>query len=165
MKQIIWKAFFIGITLAGIVSCTNKTNHETKKQTTAMKAVQFRIARPTNNLNEVVKFYQKALGLEILGRFDDHAGYDGVMLGMPDKTYHLEFTQHTGADPMPAPTKENLLVFYFDNPLEYQEANERIQAMGIGPVEPENPYWNGKSETYEDPDQWRVILFNGMYTP
>ena len=30
--------------------------------------------------------------------------------------------------------------------------------MGILPVEPENPYWKDKSETYEDPDGWRVIL-------
>ncbi|WP_374166964.1 VOC family protein [Arcticibacter sp. MXS-1] len=67
--------------------------------------------------------------------------------------------------PLPAPTKENLLVFYYDNPDEYQKANKRIQAKGIKPVEPENPYWKGKSETYEDPDHWRIILFNGVYHP
>ncbi|MGD1946746.1 MAG: hypothetical protein ACFB0A_10925 [Croceivirga sp.] len=37
--------------------------------------------------------------------------------------------------------------------------------MGIKPVEPENPYWKGKSQTYEDPDKWRIVLFNGIYNP
>lgn len=146
-------------------SCNNETNLKTSTNKNEMKAVQFRIARPTNNLTEVVKFYQETLGLEVLGKFEDHLGYDGVMLGMPDKTYHLEFTQHVDKTLLPKPTKENLLVFYYDNPDEYKKANERIQRTGILPVEPENPYWKGKSETYEDPDGWRVILFNGVYNP
>lgn len=130
-----------------------------------MKAVQFRIARPTNNLKEVVKFYQENLGLEVLGKFENHLGYDGVMLGMPDKTYHLEFTQHINKTPLPEPTKENLLVFYYDNPNEYKKANARMQKTGQMSVDPENPYWKDKSETYEDPDGWRIILFNGVYHP
>lgn len=128
-----------------------------------MKAVQFRIARPTNNLSKVISFYHEGLGLEILGKFENHLGYDGVMLGLPDKTHHLEFTQKTNKSPLPAPTKENLLVFYYDSPAAYTEANDRLQKMGMIPVEPENPYWKDKSETYEDPDQWRVVLFNGVY--
>jgi hypothetical protein len=28
-------------------------------------------------------------------------------------------------------------------------------------IEPENPYWNGKSQTFEDPDGWRVVLYDG----
>ena len=49
-----------------------------------MKAVQFRIARPTNQLEAVIKFYTKGLGLTIIGQFSAHDGCDGVMLGMPD---------------------------------------------------------------------------------
>lgn len=95
-----------------------------------------------------------------MGKFENHSGYDGVMLGMPDKTYHLEFTRHINKAPLPEPKKENLLVFYYDNPEEYKEANERIQQLGIVAVEPENPYWKEKSETYEGPDGWRVILWD-----
>jgi len=145
-----------------LVSCGNQENFKNKNE---MKAVQFRIARPTNNLVEVVRFYEEALGLKVLGRFENHAGYDGVMLGMPGKTYHLEFTQHVDKAPLPEPTKENLMVFYYDDPESYKKANERAQKMGIIPVEPENPYWKGKSETYEDPDGWRIVLFDGVYTP
>jgi hypothetical protein len=28
-------------------------------------------------------------------------------------------------------------------------------------IEPENPYWNGKSQTFEDPEAWRVVLYDG----
>ena len=34
------------------------------------------------------------------------------MFGLPDEEYHLEFTRHIDGSPCPAPTKDNLLVFY-----------------------------------------------------
>jgi len=165
MKQKTLRVVAIVFVLVFVTSCNNQISSETSTIEKEMKAVQFRIARPTNNLTEVVKFYQQGLGLELLGKFEGHSGYDGVMLGMPDKRYHLEFTQHIDNVSLPEPTKENLIVFYYDRSEEYQKANKRIQKMGINPVEPENPYWKGKSETYEDPDRWRVILFNGVYKP
>jgi len=36
--------------------------------------------------------------------------------------------------------------------------------MNCLPVKPENPYWEDKSKTYEDPDKWRIVLFNGLFT-
>lgn len=131
----------------------------------SIQAVQFRIARPTTRLNQVVSFYNKGLGLKVLGSFKGHSGYDGVMLGLPGTSHHLEFTQQDGLTSLPAPTKENLLVLYFDSQQKYREANERLESLDIWPVEPENPYWKGRSETYEDPDGWRVVLFNGVYKP
>ena len=128
-----------------------------------MKAVQFRIARPTNQLEALIHFYHHGLGLPIIGRFSNHAGYDGVMLGLPATQYHLEFTQFEEPTPLPPATKDNLLVCYFDNPQAYAEANQRLQQLQHQPVAPENPYWQGKSETYEDPDGWRIVLFNGLY--
>jgi catechol 2,3-dioxygenase-like lactoylglutathione lyase family enzyme len=128
-----------------------------------MKAIQFRVARPTNRLQEVTRFYTEGLGLKIIGQFTGHEGYDGVMIGLPGSEYHLEFTQHVNKAVLPAPTKEHLLVFYFDNASAYIEANNRLQQMGCFPVEPENPYWRDKSNTYEDPDSWRVVLFNGVF--
>ena len=49
-----------------------------------------RVARPTDRLDEVVRFYTDGLGLSELGRFDGHAGYRGVLLGLPGVEYHLE---------------------------------------------------------------------------
>lgn len=129
------------------------------------KAAQIRIARPTDNLHEVINFYHHGLDLPIIGAFEKHDGYDGVMIGLPGAECHLEFTQHVSGSPCPAPTKDNLLVLYFDKQAEYAEAAERLQAQGHLPVTPENPYWEDKSLTFEDPDGWRVVLFNGLFQP
>ena|SRR5438876_3531799 len=72
---------------------------------------QVRFARPTSHLEEVVHFYRDCLGLEEVYRFEDHAGYDGVMLGLPGSSYHLEFTRSLGHVDV-VPTPENLLVLY-----------------------------------------------------
>jgi catechol 2,3-dioxygenase-like lactoylglutathione lyase family enzyme len=118
-----------------------------------------RVARPTDKLDEVVRFYTEGLGLPELGRFAGHAGYTGVLLGLPGVEYHLEFTQHDQGSPGPAPTRDNLLVLYFDDLAQVEQAGARLSALGHRPVEAENPYWteNG-AVTVEDPDGWRVVL-------
>lgn len=129
-----------------------------------MKASQIRIARPTDRLKEVVEFYRQGLGLNIIGSFNDHEGYDGVMLGMPDASVHLEFTHHTSGSPCPAPTRDNLLVFYFDIHADYQKAVDQLRSIGAKEVEPENDYWIDKGTSFEDPDGWGIVLFNGIFT-
>ena len=119
---------------------------------------QVRFARPTRQLEAVVTFYRDGLGLEEIDRFEGHAGYDGVMLGLPGRQYHLEFTQHAGGDPCPAPSDDNLLVLYIPDAAQYQRLCERLVRLGNPPVEPVNPYWRGRSTTFEDPDGWRVVL-------
>jgi hypothetical protein len=49
---------------------------------------KLRIARPTNQMQELVRFYRDGLGLEELGGFEDHGGFDGVMLGHRNAPYH-----------------------------------------------------------------------------
>ena len=122
--------------------------------------VQVRIARPTDRLEEVVAFYRDALGLPQLGSFEGHAGYDGVMLGLPGREYHLEFTRRAGGGPVPAPSKDNLLVLYVEDREAMNERAERLKARGHHPVPPENPYWAERGLTFEDPDGWRVVLMN-----
>ncbi|WP_415814499.1 VOC family protein [Mesobacillus thioparans] len=125
-----------------------------------MQAVQFRIARPTDQLDKVVEFYRDGLGLEVVGGFKNHDGYDGVMLGLPDFSYHLEFTQHTNGSPCPAPTEDNLLVFYIPDKVARDEIAQRLHDMGYPEVEPENPYWKNAGVTIADPDGWRIVLQN-----
>lgn len=120
--------------------------------------VKFRIARPTDQFEEVTTFYEKGLGLKRIGEFYDHEGYDGVMFGLPDEEYHLEFTRHIDGSPCPAPTKDNLLVFYMSEDSEIEKVSKRLQEMGYDEVEPENPYWKDKGITIEDPDGWRIVL-------
>ncbi len=119
---------------------------------------QVRIARPTSRLREVVAFYEEGLGLPRIGSFEGHDGYDGVMLGLPGREYHLEFTQHAAGSPCPAPSRDNLLVLYVPGAKDHARMCQRLEALGHRPVEPENPYWRGKSLTFEDPDGWRVVL-------
>ena len=128
-----------------------------------LPVVQVRIARPTDRLAEVVRFYCDALGLEQIGSFQGHDGYDGVMIGLPGRAYHLEFTEHAAGSPCPAPSKDNLLVLYIDDAAAHASLVERLTRHGHQPVAPENPYWAHKGATFEDPDGWRIVLMNGRY--
>jgi uncharacterized glyoxalase superfamily protein PhnB len=120
-----------------------------------------RIARPTDHLTEVVRFYEEGLGLTRLGSFEDHDGFDGVMLGVPGAAYHLEFTHHPDHEAGRAPTKDNLLVFYFSNHDDWRAAITRLSAAGHVSVPSFNPYWDRDGRTFEDPDGYRVVLNDG----
>lgn len=119
-----------------------------------------RVARPSDDLDAVVRFYREGLGLTELYRFVDHAGFDGVMLGVPNAPYHLEFTRKAGHAAGRAPTEDNLLVFYLPDPAEFAEALTRLEAAGYPPVAAFNPYWDLQGKTFEDPDGYRVVLQN-----
>jgi catechol 2,3-dioxygenase-like lactoylglutathione lyase family enzyme len=120
---------------------------------------QVRVARPTDRLEAVTSFYRDGLGLAELFRFEDHDGYSGIMLGLPGAAYHLEFTHHAGGSPGQAPTRDNLLVLYFDGDDAVREVARRLAAHGGTTAVAENPYWTSRGAiTIEDPDGWRVVL-------
>jgi len=119
---------------------------------------QVRIARQTDKLREVVKFYTEGLGLRQIGNFENHNGYDGVMIGLPGIDYHLEFISYQAGSPGKAPSNENLLVLYFENISIVEKLANKLINMGYQIVEPENPYWINISKTIADPDGWRVVL-------
>lgn len=127
---------------------------------------QVRIARPTDRLDEIEAFYHRAIGLpKIVSWRDavdgDHAGYDGLILGMPDGRYHLEFTHHRDGSPCPAPSRDNLLVFYFSQADAIARLVARVHAYDHREVEPENPWWRQDGHTFADPDGWRVVFTLG----
>jgi catechol 2,3-dioxygenase-like lactoylglutathione lyase family enzyme len=116
--------------------------------------MQVRVARHTNRLAEIVRFYRDGLGLCEIGRFKDHDGYDGVFLAVTGTDTHLEFT--TGGEyGGPVPHPESLLVLYLGSPDAVTEVCERV---GAQPVEPANPYWKAHGVTLVDPDGFRVVL-------
>ena len=127
-------------------------------------AAQVRIARPTDKFEEVIDFYENGLGLKRIGQFEGHRGYEGVIYGLPDVNYHLEFTRHMDGSPCPAPTKDNLLVFYITSKDEIVKVAERLHKMGYPEVEPENEYWKELGVTIADPDGWRIVLMNRSFT-
>ena len=130
---------------------------------TPMRLAHLRVARATDNLQNVVRFYRDALGFEVLGSFEGHDGFDGVMLGHPGAGYHLEFTHQRGEHVGRAPTQENLLVFYLPDRAEWRRAIEQLEQQGNVRVVSANPYWDSNGATFEDPDGYRVVLQNAAW--
>ncbi len=130
-----------------------------------LPVVGIRIARPTNRLDEVVRFYRDGVGLRVLGGFEDHAGYSGVMLGLPDRRYHLEFTTRTDGRVLPPPSPDHLLVFYVEDAAAIDTLVERLAGIGYHAAAPLNPYWATRGVTVPDPDGWRIVLADSTLTP
>ena len=129
------------------------------------KQTVLRVARPTDHLEEVVRFYTEGIGLSILGSFEDHEGFDGVMLGLPGAAYHLEFTRKHGHRAGRAPTQDNLLVFYISDKQEWLNATERMAAAGYQAVTSFNPYWERSGRTFQDRDGYRIVIERGRWEP
>lgn len=51
-----------------------------------------RFARHTRGLHCIEIFYTKIIGLNKLGSFENHNGYNGIFLGLENTDWHLEFT-------------------------------------------------------------------------
>lgn len=115
--------------------------------------MQFRVARHTRQLDELVAFYRDGVGLPEIGRFRNHAGYDGVFLEITGTGAHLEFTSGGVHDP-PEPNPESLLVLYVGSAGAMREIEARLRAS---PVPPANPYW-ANALTFLDPDGFRVVI-------
>jgi len=119
----------------------------------------FRVARHTNNLEAIKSFYIKILGLEDLGGFANHEDYHGVLIGQPNESWHLEFTQsndiaqHTFDE-------DDILVFYPNTELEYNAIINRINMQALAFIKAKNPYWNTNGKMLLDPDGYRVVISN-----
>ena len=124
-------------------------------------APQLRVARATDHLDEAVRFYSVGLGLQVIGSFHDHEGFDGVMLGHPGARYHLELTRKRGHTAGRAPNEDTLLVFYLPDAAAWEAAVHRMEAAGYTGVTAFNPYWDRDGRTFEDPDGYRVVLQRG----
>ncbi len=117
-----------------------------------------RIARPTDDIQALLPFYRDGLGLQVLGSFQDHQGFDGIMLGQPNGPYHFEFTHQRGHRVGRAPSQDHLLVFYLPEAQAWAEAVSRMQAAGFAALPAYNPYWDQWGKTFEDPDGYRLVL-------
>jgi catechol 2,3-dioxygenase-like lactoylglutathione lyase family enzyme len=124
-----------------------------------------RVARPSDDLERLLPFYGDGLGLRILHRFEDHDGFDGVMLGRERSPYHFEFTRARGHIAGKAPTQDHLLVFYLPDLGAWRAAIDRMRAAGFAPVAAFNPYWDRDGETFEDPDGYRIVLQQAGWSP
>jgi catechol 2,3-dioxygenase-like lactoylglutathione lyase family enzyme len=123
--------------------------------------MQLRVARHTERLEELVRFYRDGLGLVQVGGFRGHEGYDGVFLEVPGADAHLELTAG-GDHGAPVPHPESLLVLYLGD----EQAVRAVTArLGVEPVTPANPYWGEHGITIPDPDGFRVVLVPERWQP
>lgn len=122
-----------------------------------------RVARPTNDLAAVLRFYRDGLGFDVLDEFRDHDGFDGVMVGRRGAAYHLEFTRKSEQSPGGPPSDDDLLVFYLPDEIAWSAAVSRMEKAGYAAVKSSNPYWDEKGRTFEDPDGYRVVLQNAAW--
>ena len=98
-----------------------------------------RVARPSDDIDALLPFYREGLGLTVLYRFEDHDGFDGVMLGHEKAPWHFEFTRARGHTAGRAPTPDNLLVLYLPDAGEWQAAVERMRAPDSSRFRPSTP--------------------------
>jgi catechol 2,3-dioxygenase-like lactoylglutathione lyase family enzyme len=98
-----------------------------------------RVARPVQDVATNVAFYVEVLGLDHLGGFTGHDGYDGAFVGPTGADWHLEFTSHTSGRPAPSPTEEDLLALYVAEE-SVRTAAERLADAGSEPLSHQNPY-------------------------
>ena len=116
-----------------------------------------RIARHTSNLELITEFYTKVIGLEILGSFQDHDGYNGVFLGKAGLSWHLEFTQ-SAQPPRHIFDEDDLLVFYPETAEAYEAMLRRMKDQHVQSLPAKNPYWNANGILLKDPDGYGVVL-------
>lgn len=119
--------------------------------------MKMRIARHTEHLQPLIDFYCGILGMEYLGGFTGHKGYDGVFIGLKSSDWHLEFT--TSSDlPAHTPDEDGLLVFYCESEVIMEVLKTRLAEHKVEKIEPKNPYWRTHGAAYKDPDGYGVLL-------
>ena len=122
-----------------------------------------RIARPATDLARTKTMYCDGLGFEVLASFQDHEGFDGLILGEPAADCHLEFTVCRNHPIAPSTTPEDLLVLYVPTRSEWEQRCALAVASGFVQVASFNPYWDVHGRTYTDHDGYRVVLQNALW--
>ena len=119
--------------------------------------MEFRFARHTNNLEAIKSFYIGILGLELLGSFENHNGYDGVFIGIPNTDWHLEFTKSDEKIAFNF-NEDDILVLYPNTKIEFNVLISNLLRHHISSITSKNPYWNENGQMYLDPDGYRVVI-------
>lgn len=119
----------------------------------------FRFARHTNDLEKIKSFYIHILGLELLGSFENHNGYDGVFIGKLNENWHLEFTNSEETTTFNF-GDEDFLVFYPNSIEDYNRMISSLNKNAKKSNPTKNPYWKENGKLYLDPDGYGIIISN-----
>ena len=121
--------------------------------------MKFRLARHTNRLKQLVDFYVNIIGLDFLGEFKNHSGYDGVFIGKKNLGWYLEFTQTSELVDHKF-DEDDILVFYPETQFEYNSILDKITNNKVIISIAKNPYWQVNGITINDPDGHSVVITN-----
>lgn len=116
-----------------------------------------RVARHTNDLQKIETFYKEILGFEILGGFQNHSGYDGVFIGIPELNWHFEFTQ-SDEKAKHIFDEDDIIVLYPNTLTEYKLIIDKISRSETSIINPKNSYWNDAGKMILDPDGYRIVI-------
>ena len=127
-------------------------------------STRIRIARPSRDLAAVTRFYVEGLGLTVLYQSDGEGEAVALtIVGLPGAAWHLEFTRAHEHALLPAPTEEDLLVLYLNEPAP-ETFIRHLEAHGGVRVPAANPYWARWGVTVQDPDGYRLVLSQRIWT-
>lgn len=125
-----------------------------------------RVARPSRDLAAAERFWVAGLGLQVLLRVGPESGDDHplLMVGWPGGTWHLELVGDPAGETPPAPTEEDLLVLYLEEPVD-PGLVARLVGAGGTVVPARNAYWDTGGVTVADPDGYRLVLCSRSWPP
>jgi catechol 2,3-dioxygenase-like lactoylglutathione lyase family enzyme len=126
---------------------------------------QLRIARPSNDLAAAERFYVDGLGFSILqrGRGTSTGERNLLMVGLPGAAWHVELIHDTARTVEPVPSPDDLLVLYLGAPAD-PALIARIEQAGGKRVPAYNPWWDQIGVTIEDPDGYRLVLCERVWS-
>ncbi|MBQ9241221.1 MAG: VOC family protein [Duodenibacillus sp.] len=123
-----------------------------------------RLSRPTNNLERDIHFYRDGLGFDILDRFVEQHGLDGVIFGHRGWPYQIEVVSRRDEAEVPrAPSADMAMIFSIPEAENWEARLKALFDAGFSPVPLPSLYDDGASVCYEDPDGYRVILRRGKW--
>ena len=101
--------------------------------------MKLRVARHTNDLEKIKVFYLSILEFELLGSFNNHDLYDGILIGNSNLDWHFEFTQ-SNENAEHHFDEDDILVLYPETRKEYNSMINKILYSNTSIITSKNPY-------------------------
>jgi GNAT superfamily N-acetyltransferase len=109
-----------------------------------------------------VAFYRDLVGLPVLEEFSASFGEDGVILGLPDPSRHLEILRDRSGDR--AAIGHDEIVLYLEDAAAVQAATAGLRGAGVVADCEGPPYWRANGAvTYRDPDGRALVFAPWIY--
>jgi len=118
---------------------------------------QLRIAKPVRDLPRTTAMYCRGLGLRVVGSFENHDGFDGVM---PGRGFELPLRVHPLSHSS-CRASSALKTWWFCT--YRRQPSGKLPApgcwtLGFKQVASFQSYWETQGRTFEDPDGYRIVL-------